>query len=153
MTTTRLLKIISTNWTHLVGFYLTTYLSFILFKIIGLGDDYEWDILWFGFISAGLLFIVYGLNILGYFVLAIATMDIISFCWSNKWTKETLIIQWIIISTPFTFWAFEYEYWLWITLSISFLITQMIRRRGIENINKKTGTVTLDIEGTTDNVS
>src|SRR5690606_30744811 len=144
MTTTRLLKIIATKWTHLDGFYLTTYLSFILFKLIGRGDDYEWDILWFGFISAGLLFIVYGLNILGYFVLAIVTMDVISFSWSNKWTKETLIIQWIIISTPFIYWAFEYEYWLWITLSISLLITQMIRRNRIETINKKTGTVTLD---------
>jgi hypothetical protein len=153
MTTTRLLKIISTNWTHLVGFYLTTYLSFILFKIIGLGDDYEWDTLWFGFISAGLLFIVYGLDILGYFVLTILTMDIISFSWTNKWIKETLIIQWIIISTPFIYWAFEYQYWLWITLSISLLITQMIRRKKIEIINKKTGTVTLDIKRTTDNVS
>jgi hypothetical protein len=153
MTTTRLLKIISTNWTHLVGFYLTTYLSFILFKIIGLGDDYEWDTLWFGFISAGLLFIVYGLDILGYFILTILTMDIISFSWTNKWIKETLIIQWIIISTPFIYWAFEYQYWLWITLSISLLITQMIRRKKIEIINKKTGTVTLDIKGTTDNVS
>jgi hypothetical protein len=153
MTTTRLLKIISTNWTHLVGFYLTTYLSFILFKIIGLGDDYEWDTLWFGFISAGLLFIVYGLDILGYFILTIMTMDIISFSWTNKWIKETLLIQWIIISTPFIYWAFEYQYWLWITLSISLLITQMIRRKEIETINKKTGTVTLDIEGTADNVS
>jgi hypothetical protein len=153
MTTTRLLKIISTNWTHLVGFYLTTYLSFILFKIIGLGDDYEWDTLWFGFISAGLLFMVYGLDILGYFILTILTMDIISFSWTNKWIKETLIIQWIIISTPFIYWAFEYQYWLWITLSISLLITQMIRRNKIETINKKTGTVTLDIEGTTDKVS
>lgn len=153
MTTTRLIKIISTNWTHLVGFYLTTYLSFILFKIIGLGDDYEWNILWFGFISAGLLFVVYGLKILGYFALTIVTMDLISFSWSNKWTKETLIIQWAIISTPFIYWAFEYEYWLWITLSISLLTTQMIRRRRIEAINKKTGTVTLDIKGTTDNVS
>jgi hypothetical protein len=136
-----------------VGFYLTTYLSFILFKIIGLGDDYEWYTLWFGFISAGLLFIVYGIDILGYFLLTILTLDIISFSWTNKWIKETLIIQWIIISTPFIYWAFEYQYWLWITLSISLLITQMIRRKKIETINKKTGTVTLDIKGTTDNVS
>src|SRR5260221_12139298 len=81
--TNRLLKIISTNWRHLLGFYVTIYLSFIIFKIIGLGQDYEWDILLgFGFVSAGILMLTYGLQILGYFVLTIVTMDILSFSWT-----------------------------------------------------------------------
>jgi hypothetical protein len=114
-----------------------TYLSFIFFKLIGLGDDYEWDILLgFGLVSAGLLMLTYGLKILGYFILTIVTMDIISFSWPNKWTKETLIIQWIVISIPFIYWAFEYEYWLWITLSISLISTQMLRRKKIDAIIK-----------------
>jgi hypothetical protein len=31
-------QIILTNWVHLVGFYLTTYFSFILFSILGIED-------------------------------------------------------------------------------------------------------------------
>jgi hypothetical protein len=133
--TTRLLRIISTNWIHLLGFYITIYLSFIIFKIIGLGDDYEWDILLgFGFVSAGILMLGYGLKILGYFVLAIVAMDIGSFSWGNKRPRETLILQWIIISVPFIYWAFYYEYWLWITLSISLLTTQLVRAKGIDSL-------------------
>lgn len=137
----RLLKIIGTNWTHLLGFYLTTYLSFIIFKLIGLEDDYEWEaILGWGLFSSLFLILTYGLKILGYFVLTIVLMDIVSFSWHNKWTKATLIIQWTIISIPFIYWAFEYEYWLWITLSISLLTTQLIRGKRIELIKQKLGT-------------
>jgi len=133
--TTRLLKIILTNWKHLIGFYITIYVSFIIFKIIGLGDDYEWDVLlWFGFVSAGILMLAYGLKILGCFALTIVAMDIVSFSWTNKWTKWTLILQWTIISAPFIYWAFEYEYWLWIALSISLLTTQLLRRKQIDSI-------------------
>jgi hypothetical protein len=112
--------------------------SIIVFKIIGLGDDYDWNTaLGFGFVSAGILMLGYGLKIIGYFLLTIVTMDIVSFSWTNKWAKQTLILQWIIISIPFVYWAFEYDYWLWITLSISLLATQLIRGKQVDSIINK----------------
>src|SRR5258707_3828345 len=111
----QLLNIVSTNWIHILGFYLTTYFSLILFKLIGLETSDGWESLLIASIfSILLLFLVYGLMIIGGFYLTIITMDIISFSGRNKWTKETLLIEWVIISVPFIYWAFKYEYWLWI---------------------------------------
>jgi len=130
----RLLQVLSTNWIHLVGFYLTTYLSLILFKIIGLETDDNWiSVLFVSPFTIIILFLVYGLPIIGGFYLGMLLMDIFLFSWRNKWIKTSLIVEWILISLPFISWAFEYEYWLWITLSISFLTTQMIRTKKIKS--------------------
>jgi hypothetical protein len=134
----RLLKIISTNWIHLVGFYITTYLSLILFKLIGLETSDSWEsLLLTSIFSILLLFIIYGPMIIGGFYSAIFIMDIVAFSWTNNWRREILIIEWIIISIPFIYWAFENEYWLWITLSVSLLTTQMVRLRRIKEIEIK----------------
>ncbi len=110
----------------MVGFYITTYLSLILFKLIGLETNDSWESLFLTSIfSILLLFIFYGLMIIAGFYLTIVFMDIIAFSWRNKWKKQTLIIEWIVISIPFIYWAFENKYWLWITLSLSLLATQM----------------------------
>ncbi|WP_026838886.1 hypothetical protein [Gillisia sp. JM1] len=134
------LKILSTNWVHFVGFYVTTYLSLILFKLIGIegSANEEWNaILFLSLLTIPLLFFVYGLRIIGGFLIAIILLDIISFNLKTSRIKLILLIEWLLIIPPFINWAFEYEYWLWITLSISFLITQLFRKRKITKIIKK----------------
>jgi hypothetical protein len=133
-----LLKIILTNWIHLPGFYITTYLSLIFFKLIGIETTDSWhSILLVSIFTILLLFMIYGpLIILGFFG-AIMLMDILAFSWANKWPKKILIIEWVIISVPFIYWAFEHEYWLWITLSLSLLTTQLMRLKRIKEIESK----------------
>lgn len=133
------LKIIATNWVHFVGFYVTTYFSLILFKLIGLegSANEEWtSILFLSLLTIPLLFFVYGLRILGGFFVAIVLLDIIGFNLKPTRIKLILFFEWIIIIPPFINWAFQYEYWLWITLSISFLVTQLLRERKIDKIIK-----------------
>lgn len=129
----RILRTIMTNWIHLVGFYLMTYLTIVVGSIF---DPTEgWDpVILTGFVAAFLLFVVYGSVIVGWFYLAIILLDVACLTWTNKWRKEILILEWIIISIPFVYWAFEYEYWLWIALSVSLLTTQMIRLRMIKKV-------------------
>ena len=128
----RVLRTVLTNWIHLIVFYIATYLTLILFRVFRLSDgDWESAILT-GFVSTFLLFIVYGPIIIGWFYLAVISMDILLFSRDNRWTKEKLLLEWLIISIPFIYWAFKYEYWLWINLSISFLTTQLLRKRLIE---------------------
>lgn len=131
--TKRILRTITTNWVHIVGFYLTTYLTLVIGSFFDPAEGWEPAVLT-GFISAILLFVVYGYVIIGWFYLAIVLLDIACFTWTNKWRKEILIMEWIIISGPFIYWALEYEYWLWITLSVSLLTTQMIRLKKIKKI-------------------
>jgi hypothetical protein len=134
----RILQIILTNWIHLVGFYIMTYLSLILFKLLGLETDDSWlATLLINPFSILILFIVYGIPFIAGFHIAIILMDLILFSWKNKWPKVTLIIEWMLISLPFIYWAFDYEYWLWISLSISFFTTQMIRLKRIKKIEIK----------------
>jgi len=131
------LRIASTNWIHLVGFYVTTYLSLILFKLVGLEgseNDY-WDVLLFlSLLTIPLLFFTYGLIIMTSFFGAILLLDIIGFNLKIQRTRLILLFQWIIIIPPFIYWAFEYEYWLWLSLCLSFLATQLIRGKTINKI-------------------
>jgi hypothetical protein len=140
----KILRTIMTNWIHLVGFYLMTYLTIVVGSIF---DPTEgWDpIILTGFVAALLLFVVYGYVIVGWFYLAIILLDVACLIWTTKWRKEILILEWIIISIPFVYWAFEYEYWLWITLSVSLLTTQMIRLRMIKKVVELNGQLNVTI--------
>jgi hypothetical protein len=104
-------------------------LTIVLFQVCGLTDGDGEPAILTAFISTFLLFIVYGPVIIGWFYLAVISMDILLFGWDNRGTKEKLFLEWIIISIPFIYWAFKYEYWLWISLSISFLIAQLLRKK------------------------
>lgn len=126
-------KIILTNWIHLIGFYITTYLSLILFKIIGLEPSESWyDVTTISLFTIPLLFITYGLPIIGGVYLTIILLDLLGYIFFRKYIKEVLFFECVLIIPPFISWAFEYEYWLWLTLSASFIITQFIRGRLIE---------------------
>lgn len=139
----RTLRIISTNWIHLVGFYVTTYFSMILFISLGL-ETYTTETwsqtLFLNLIMIPFLFFTYGLMFIGGFFGAIIIMDSIGFNLTKTKTNLILFLEWIIIIPPFVTWAFEYDYWLWLTLIVSFAVTQWIRRRKIEKINKKRAT-------------
>ncbi len=132
-TTRNILKTLTTNWIHIVGFYFATYLTIVIGSIFDPTEGWE-PIILTGFVAALLLFFVYGYVIVGWFYLVIVGMYIVAFSWKNKRTRQTLIIEWIIISAPFIYWAFEFQYWLWIVLSISLLITQMLRLKRIKKI-------------------
>ena len=132
-----ILKIISTNWIHLFGFYVTTYLSLILFKILQLDEheDETWSrILILSLVTIPLLFITYGPMIIAGFFSALFLLDFLGFTFAPEEMKLILISEWLILSLPFILWAFEYEYWLWLTLSISFYVTQKIRSKKITQI-------------------
>lgn len=131
--TKEILKIISTNWIHLVGFYITTYLTLVIGGIFDPTEGWQ-PLILTGFLAALMLFAIYGYAIIGWFYLTIFVMDMAAFSWKSRWTRGILIVEWLIISAPFVYWAFKYEYWLWITLSMSLLATQMLRKKSIDRV-------------------
>ena len=131
----KLLKIYATNWIHFPGFYITAYLSFILFKIFGSPNNQSWsDLLIHNTYGVLVLFIFFGSFVLVGFYLTLGIMDFILFGRKGNKPKEALLIEWTIFSLVSIFFAFKFDYWLWITLPISFYITQMMRMRKIKNI-------------------
>ncbi|SFO01476.1 hypothetical protein SAMN04488519_103109 [Algoriphagus ornithinivorans] len=133
-------QIIFTNWVHLLGFYFTTYLSFILFSILRLegfaGENWN-VILFFSPLAIPILFFTYGLFIIGGFYISICLLDTLAFNFIKEKTWTILFLEWIMIIPIFIMWAFEYEYWLWLTLILSFLVTQRIRKNSIEKIKNR----------------
>lgn len=128
-------RIMLTNWIHIVGFYITMYLSVILFKLFRI-ECFSFDAwviqIGFGLISITLLFLIYGLPIIGAFYVTLLLMDIVFFRFTSLKSTTILMLEWSLVVPIFIYWAFLYEYWLWIVLSISFWITQTIRGRWIQ---------------------
>lgn len=135
----KILKIFVTNWVHLVGFYITTYLSIVLFKafrIEGYGNESWLKTLSLTLIMIPFLFFTYGTLIILGFYAALLLSDTVAFSVlkSEKRIRAILLIEWLLIIPTFISWAFEYDYWLWITLFISFLVTQYLREKKIKRI-------------------
>jgi len=127
-------KIALTNVIHIPGFYLTAYLSIILFKVLGLDTTQSWtEVLLSNLFLLLLTFLIYGLPILAGLHLILLILDSLAFAYLKLKVRWALIIEWMIISIPFFYWAVRYEFWMWFTLSISFLITQLMRK---DSINK-----------------
>lgn len=133
------LKIILTNWIHLVGFYAMTYLSLIFFKALDIDSESDtWKAtLFLSPLTILLLFVISGPIIIGGFHAVIIGLDLICFNLLKMKVWKILVLEWVLIIPFFINWAFENKYWLWLTLCLSFLITQFIRKRQIERLLKK----------------
>ena len=133
---TKVLKIILTNLVHLLGFYVTICLFTILSWALGLSWENEsWHFVLNNiFLSTNGLMFGYGPMVIGGFYTVLIVLDIICFGLLSMNAKEALIAEWLLISIPFFYWAFEHHYWLWITLSLSFLGTQLARKTAINSI-------------------
>jgi hypothetical protein len=62
----------------------------------------------------------------------LAVLDHILFRFVKTTVLNAVVFEWLIISSPFIYYAFKYEYWLWIPLSFSFLFTQILRKKKVE---------------------
>ena len=133
----KILNILATNWVHLVGFYITAYLSIALFKLLGVphyGSGSWIQTLLLGFLSIPVLFFTYGMEIIAGFFGGLILLDLIGFKFTKHKVKAILLVEWLLIVPIFVCWAFKYEYWLWITLALSFLVTQYWREKKIKRI-------------------
>ncbi len=131
-------KIALTNLIHIPGFYLTAYLSIILFKILGLDTSQSWaEVLLSNLFWILYSFIIFGLPILAIVYLVLVIFDTIAFRYLKLNIIQTLVIEWLIISTPFFYWAIRYEFWMWFTLSASFFVTQLMRKKEIKKMLEK----------------
>lgn len=125
-------KVILTNWPHLLGFLITAYVSQPIFKILGLATDESWrEIFIDSLFTIPLAFLIYGAIPIVAVYIAISILDFIAFSFDTSNIVMKLLAEWIIIISPFIYWAIKYEFWIWIPLSVSFLTTQLNRRKAI----------------------
>ena len=112
------------------------YLSGIFFKAVGIDNKSDtWaDVIVSSLFSILLAFILYSPIITVGFYGILILLDVVCFHFLKMKVWKVLLLEWILIIPPFIVWAFEYDFWIWIAMTLSFLITQLIRKKEIEQI-------------------
>ena len=122
------LRIIKLNWLHLVGFYCCVEIMMIAFAIIEVTQYHDWKAFFLSVsISTLLLIFTYGLIVLVPFYVVIILLDVILLSTVKKSLLFIVLLEWVLISPIFVYWAVQYKYWLWFALIFSLLVTQIIR--------------------------
>jgi hypothetical protein len=87
-----------------------------------------------GIIMTPIFLLTYGLLPLIGFGIVMLILDTLFFIKNSRHVKVIMVMQWLIIVPTFIWWSFEYRYWLWVTLSLTLLVTQIIRSKKIKQI-------------------
>lgn len=129
-TTNTKTRIILTNWISVVGILIAVYLSGIISELII--ADKNGDIsnsLWVGFIGGIIGLVLYGAVFFIGFMICMSILDLLLIGKTGKHLRAKLLIEWILISTPFMYWIFKYSEWVFLIAIIAFFVTQVIRER------------------------
>ena len=125
-----------TNLIHLPGFYIMICIWTVLLRALGIGWENEsWRFVLSRVLPSSYeLLFLYGTVLLGGFYTVLIALDIVCLGLLGMKVREMLIVEWLLISAPFFYWAFERQYWLWIGLSVSFLGTQLARKSIVDRV-------------------
>src|SRR5471030_173025 len=109
------MKIIKTNWINIVGVFLATFLSVFINVLFHSGNPIAAV---FGSVISVCL---YGAIFWGGFFLALVILDLILILRNQNHLMVKLLIEWLIISSPFIYWTIKYGEWIFAVGIIAFL--------------------------------
>ena len=129
-------SIILANWVHIIGFYFSMYLWFVLSMLIQGTTSSPWyEILSLSISYSALLFIIYYPHLIIAFYILVVVLDFVGFYMTRWETKVILAIEWFVI-TIFFYWITSFEFWIFLTLTTSLLLTQWYKKILINRICK-----------------
>lgn len=120
-------KIYFTNWINVLGIALGTYLFVVISEVFKTGGSALLQML----IMAMFTIVLYGGICFTAFLIGMLLLDLILMNSNTKYLRLKLIVEWALISAPFTYWLIEYSEWIFLVSIIFFLIAQFIRERRI----------------------
>lgn len=124
------MRIILTNWVSVVGILFVVYLSGIVSELI-IADN-NGDIsssLWVGFIGGIIGLVLHGTVFVIGFIICMTILDLLLIGETDKYLRAKLLIEWILVSTPFIYWIFKHSEWVFLVAIITFFVTQLIREK------------------------
>lgn len=132
------MKILLTNWINLLGVFIAVFLySFIN----NLNDVNINRTVFQSIFSAFIIIILYGVLFWGFYILSLLLFDLILIVRNREKLMLKLILEWMLISIPFVYWATKHNQKIFIVGVVAFLITQILRYKKILKIiqikNKK----------------
>lgn len=120
------MKIIATNWINVLGVFLVTLFYSVIFS--QLNNDLNYSI--FQSLVASLIVIcLYGMMFWALFLVLLIIVDLLLIVKRQNNVSRMLLIEWALISSPFTYWIIRYEEWIFLIAIITFAITQFLRCR------------------------
>ncbi|MDV3833197.1 hypothetical protein CMU13_07635 [Elizabethkingia anophelis] len=120
------IRILKTNWINIIGVFTVLFLYTTIYELIE--PNVSRNI--FQAMIASLIGIcLYGIMFWVSFIIMLIILDYVLIIPNPKDLKLKLLIEWIVISSPFVYWAIKYpeQRTLYIIAIITFLVTQLLR--------------------------
>jgi hypothetical protein len=124
------MKIIKTNWINLIGVFIAVFIYAI---VLNLNDTNVSRNLFQSILPALILVCLYGILFWALFIILLVGLDLIFIVKDQTNLTAKLLIEWLIISSPFIYWAVRYREWMFVVAIIALLITQSIRQKRIRS--------------------
>src|SRR6516164_5217040 len=103
------MKVIKTNWINLIGVFIAVFVYAIF---LNLTDTNVSRNLFQSILPALMLVCLYGFLFWVLFILLLVLLDLIFFVRDQTNLTVKLLIEWLIISSPFVYWAVRYQEWI-----------------------------------------
>jgi hypothetical protein len=122
-------QVIATNSINFTGVFLSVYIYQVIFLLLTKSH------LIFEILLVSLLSILfYGLLFWGIFFIGIVVLDFLIIRNTKKNLRKMLLLEWLIVSSPFIYWIIIFREWIFLVAVITFFITQMLREEKIQKI-------------------
>jgi hypothetical protein len=122
------MEIIKTNWVTVLGIFCMVFLYAIYLNVtdINVSRNILQSIL-----PALILVILYGALFWLLFLALLVLLDIFFVAKVKIDLRVRLLIEWVIVSIPFIYWAISYRQWIFIVAVFAFLMTQLLREKSL----------------------
>ncbi|QTE34854.1 hypothetical protein J3L18_17030 [Mucilaginibacter gossypii] len=122
------MKIILTNWINLFGVFAGVF----AFSVIStLSDANSSDNIFQAILASLFLVIGYGLMFWFLFIILLVVLDLLLIVPYKNYLKIWLVIEWLIISSPFIYGVIKYHELIFAVGLGAFFITQLLREKYI----------------------
>ena len=117
------MKVIKTNWINIVGVFLITFIYVAISASLHSATFVQ--AIFGAILSVGL----YGMMFWAFFIAALIILDLLLIVKNKNNLTTKLLIEWLIISSPFIYWVVKYKEWIFLIAVIAFLIAQLLREK------------------------
>ena len=129
------IRILKTNWINIVGVFTVL---FLYTTVYGLIEPNVSRNIFQAMIASLIGICLYGIMFWAGFITMLIILDFVLIIPKPKNLKIKLFIEWVIISSPFVYWAIKYpeQRTLYIIAIITFLVTQLLRDKLITKVTQ-----------------
>jgi hypothetical protein len=119
------MKILATNWINICGLFITTFITGVVITMNSAASPN----IFVAMLASLFSVFFYGMIFWVFFIVSIIVLDLILILKKQNYLTLKLMIEWVLISSPFVYWFIEYREWFWFVGVITFLITQLMRKK------------------------